>query len=163
MISANLIINKGKYDNDDAIFKTINYISRLDNENIFYYGIWPPTKENSITLFEELRCRFPENTCPQKVQHFWITYKSLKDTVFINTFADRIAFFFAPVYPICFSTHNDKKHWHSHFVVSTTSYFPDQPPLIGATWRSYLNMVENFSLSNGILLKEMYKIPNGIW
>ena len=57
MILANLIYisDPSAYTNDNAIPNTINYITRHNDENIFYYGNWPPTPDSAIELFEHLR------------------------------------------------------------------------------------------------------------
>lgn len=92
MILANLIYisDPSAYTNDDAIPNTINYITRHNDENIFYYGNWPPTPDSAIELFEHLRSHLslPKRyECRQKLQHFWITFDSSSAPDFINTFA----------------------------------------------------------------------------
>lgn len=147
MISANLIISTASYTNEDAISKTINYICRLNNENIFFYGNWPPTKESAIKLFEDLRYyykHFPEKTAAQKVQHFWISFENCFDITTINTIANQIAFLFAPAFPICFALHNDTDHIHVHFILSTTSALPDCHPLVGDYWKNFVQYLQNY-------------------
>ena len=152
MISANLIYisDPSAYTNADAIPNTINYITRLNDENIFYYGNWPPTPDSAIELFEKLRSRlsFVERFgCHQQLQHFWITFDSNSAPDFINTFANDIALIFAPLFPICLATHDKIYNPHTHFVVSTTSIFPSQKPLIGKVWNKYLVQVCELALT----------------
>lgn len=107
MISANLIINNAPYTNENAISKTIKYICRFNDDNIFFYGNWPPTKESAIELFESLRSFESHVVSPQKVQHFEVTFKSYKDETSIKTIANNVALLFAPAFPICFSLHDE--------------------------------------------------------
>lgn len=146
MISANLIYisDPSAYTNDDAIFHAINYITRHNDENIFYYGNWPPTPDSAIELFEHLRSHLSltkQYECRQQLQHFWITFDSSSAPDFINIFSNDIALIFAPLFPICLATHNKIYHPHTHFVVSTTSILPSQKPLIGKVWDNYLAQV----------------------
>ena len=60
MYSANLFLHPGAYTNEDAIPNAINYITRFDDQNIFYYGNWPPNKDSAIALFAFL-LRISEN------------------------------------------------------------------------------------------------------
>lgn len=150
MISANLIYYKNRFDyiNDDAIPNAIDYISRFNNKDIFYYGIWPPTKTSAITLFESLRFRNPTiDRYQQQIQHFWISFASNDTPAFINTFANDVALIFAPLFPICLATHDKLYHPHTHFVVSTTSILPRQKPLIGKVWNDYLKQVCQMALN----------------
>lgn len=160
MISANFFISTADYTNDDAITNTINYICRLNNEHIFFYGSWPPTKEAAIRLFEDIRCFNLERTAAQKVQHFWISFESCSDITMINSLAEQIAFSLAPTFPICFATHNDKDHIHVHFIVSTTSILPDQSPLIGKVWNNAIAYIQEYTKSNlDLSLSVFYKNP----
>lgn len=160
MISANFFVSTADCTNDDAIANTINYICRLNNEHIFFYGSWPPTKETAIRLFENMRCFNPERTAAQKVQHFWISFDSCSDITIINSLAEQIAFSLAPTFPICFATHNDKDHIHVHFIVSTTSILPDQPPLIGKVWKNTIAYIQEYAKSNlDLSLSIFYKNP----
>lgn len=160
MISANFFVSTADYTNDDAIANTINYICRLNNEHIFFYGSWPPTKETAIRLFENIRCFNPERTAAQKVQHFWISFDSCSDITIINSLAEQIAFSLAPTFPICFATHNDKDHIHVHFIVSTTSILPKQSPLIGKVWQNTVTYIQNYAKLNLALnLNVFFKDP----
>lgn len=163
MYSANLFLHPGAYTNEDAIPNAINYITRFDDQNIFYYGNWPPNKDSAIALFEDLRLRYPDQSSSQQLQHFWISFKNMSDIHLVNAFAESLAFLFAPVYPICFATHNEaSKHLHTHFVVSTTSYISHQPPLIQNIWRTYINTMKQYSQTHyGIYLQEIKKEPSG--
>lgn len=160
MISASLFISKAAYTNEDAISHTINYISRLNNEHIFFYGNWSPTKESATKLFEDLRFRYPQRTVPQKVQHFWISFASCSDLSFINATAEQIAFLFAPTFPICFATHNDTDNIHVHFVLSTTSILPNQSPLVDTEWQNAVKSLQDYvKLHLGIHLITVWKNP----
>lgn len=160
MISANYFVSTANYTNDDAIANTINYICRLNNEHIFFYGSWPPTKEAAIQLFEDVRYIYHPKTASQKVQHFWISFDHCSNITIINSLAEQIAFLLAPTFPICFATHNDKDHIHVHFIVSTTSILPEQPPLIGKVWKNAVTSIRNYAKSNLDLdLNIFYKEP----
>lgn len=143
MISANLIINTAPYTNENAISNTINYICRFDDDNIFFYGNWPPTKESAIEFFESLRSFNSLVTSPQKVQHFEVTFKSYKDETSIKTIANNVALLFAPAFPICFALHNEADHMHVHFILSTTSAIPGHPPLVGGYWKKAVQSIQN--------------------
>lgn len=150
MISAYLIYYKDPfaYINDDAIFKTINYITRFNNEDIFYYGIWPPTKFSAIKFFEYLRFQnLYTDRYQQQLQHFWISFDSNDIASFINTFANDVALIFAPLFPICLATHDKLYKPHTHFVVSTTSILQNQQPLMGKVWKNYLDQVRQMALN----------------
>ena len=158
MINANLIRKTGGYCNDDAIFNTITYIFRLKDNAELYYGIWPPTKENAIATFEELRTKYPAQTISKQVQHFEISFNTIKDKNFIISFADQIAFLFAPIYPVCFALHNDTDNYHVHFIISTTSHLPNHPPFKDELWKCYYtHLLKDFSFKHGISLQEVYK------
>lgn len=150
MISAQLMYINGKnlYSNDYASFNTIDYITRFNDKNIFYYGNWPPTKETAIKLFQDLRIYNSSNTIQQQVWHFWVTFQDTNNINFVNTFANNIALIFVPFFPICLATHIDGKHLHTHFVVSTTSHVPNHPPLTKQLWNQYLEQIKNISLQN---------------
>lgn len=165
MYSANLCINNSSYTNDDAISNAINYITRLNDNNIFFYGNWPPNSQSAVELYEELRLRYPDQTCPQQIQHFWISFGNLSDVHFINEYAESLAFLFATAFPICFATHEEKnKHLHTHFVVSTTSFIPNHPPLVKNVWRTYLDNMKQYSKAyHKIFLTEFHKIPSDTW
>lgn len=157
MIPANLFIKEADYDNSDAIENAIYYIFRLDSPYKFYYGAYPQTPENAIALFYQLRRIFPQNTCDQPVQHFFITFKKLKDVRVINEFTNQIASLFARYYPVCFAMHDDKKHWHTHFVVSTTGYIPDTAPLTREALNTFIPVMEQIAYSYNLLLKKVTK------
>lgn len=158
MVKGELIIYTGGYFNDNAIMNTINYTFRLENTPHFYYGIWPSTKENAISTFERLRQNYPARTCSKQVQHFVISFKTLKDKFFINSFAEKIAFLIAPIYPICFSLHDDTENMHVHFIASTTSHLPNKTPFEDNLWDGYyIKLLKDFAFKHGILLKEELK------
>lgn len=145
MISANLIISTAPYSNEDAISNAINYICRLNNENIFFYGNWPPTQKSAIKYFEKLRYRYPENTATQKVQHFLISFENCSDITLINTIANQIAILFASSFPICFALHDDTNHLHVHFVLSTTSAIPNHQPLVDDYWKKAIQYIQHYT------------------
>ena len=150
MTTANLLYVKHPfaYINEDAIPNTITYITRFNDENIFFYGIWPPTKDSAIKLFEYLRSRSSSNNqYIQQLQHFWITFDSMDDLTFINSFANDVAFIFAPLFPICLATHDKHYHPHTHFVVSTTSVLATQSPLTDKVWSTYLDRIRELTLN----------------
>lgn len=150
MISANLIYYKDPfaYINDDAIPNAIKYITKLNNKDIFYYGIWPPTKSSAINFFEYLRYRNSSiERYQQPLQHFWITFESFNTPISINTFANDVALIFAPLFPICLATHDKLYQPHTHFVVSTTSILQNQQPLMGKVWKNYLDQVRQMALN----------------
>ena len=157
MINVNLLINDGSYCNDTAIENTINYTFKLEQNPQFYYGIWPPTKETAIATFEGLRQTYPGQTCSKQVQHFILSFSNLKDVQYICSFAEQVAFLFAPLYPICFALHDDTKHLHVHFIVSTTSHLPNQAPLEAKLWRFYIKAIKDFAIHNNISLLEVHK------
>lgn len=157
MINANLLINDEAYCNDTAIENTIYYIFRLEQNPQFYYGIWPPTIETAISRFEELRQRYPGQTYSKQIQHFILSFSNLKDVQYICSFAEQVAFLFAPIYSICFALHDDTKHLHVHFIVSTTSHSPNQAPLEAKLWRSYIKTIKDFAIHNNISLQEVHK------
>lgn len=157
MISANLFIKKGTYSNSDAIENAIHYIFKLNSPYKFYYGAYPPTPENAIALFYQLRESFPQNTCEQPLQHFYITFYDLKDVRLINEFVDQIANLFLRCYPVCFALHDDTKHLHTHFVISTTSYIPDTIPLTRETLNTFISAMERLAYSYNISLKKVTK------
>lgn len=151
MIEANLLINCGSYCNDEAIERLIRYIYKLNPEMVFGCGFWPQTIENAVAAFENLRLMFPGNTSSQQVQHIEISFGNIKDLNFINKYANEIAQLFLP-YPVCFAAHNDTDYLHTHFAISTTSLYPNQPPLIDSLWEKYINQVLSFSLQLGVKL-----------
>ena len=141
-----IFINKKNiYTDDFAIYDTINYITKLDDKNIFYYGNWPPTKEAAIKLFQNLRIYNFENIISQQVWHFWITFMTATDINFINNFSNSIALIFAPIFPVCFATHTDSTCFHTHFVISSTSCVPKHPPLTPRLFAQYLETIQKIS------------------
>ena len=124
MLSANLIIKNGSYDNDDAICNAIHYITHNNNCFLYCYGIWPPTEESAVEQFRKIRNSFPGIPCPQQLQHFWITFETKLLSEDVAMFLDHLATSIGFYYPICYAIHEDQSHLHAHFVVSTVSYFP---------------------------------------
>lgn len=158
MITANLIMINNSYTNDKAIENTISYIYRLDNPYKFYYGIYPPSTEHAITLFHQVRERFPQNICDQQVQHFIISFGEVKDIRLINEFTNQIASLFSQFYPVCFALHDDEKHLHTHFIVSTASYIPDTAPLTKKVLNGiFLPLIEQTAVIYHISLKKVTK------
>ena len=118
------------YCNNNSIDYGIHYIFRLEKANYqFYYGIWQPSPENATTQLEDTRTHNPDNTIEQKLQHFIISFKTCKNTLFINHFAHSVAMLLSQHYQVCFALHDDKPNLHVHFMASTTSYITNYPPL----------------------------------
>lgn len=157
MIDANLIINNAAYTNDSAIENTINYIYRLDNVYKYYYGIWPPTPESAIALFNQTRETFPQNTCDQQIVHLIISFKTLRDIELINKFSDQIALLFSQQYPVCFALHDDEKHLHTHFIISSTSYIPNAAPLTNVSLKYFIPQMEHIAYTYNISFKKVTK------
>lgn len=158
MLNANLIVKPDSYTNSNAIENAIRYIFRLDNNQHFIYRAWPPTPDNAIALFKNIRKAFPDNTCEQQLQHFFITFNSICDKDFINSFSHQVASLFINAYPICFALHDDKpKHLHTHFIVSTTSHIPNTLPLINSTWKSYEKKIIDLASHYQINLQRIQK------
>ncbi len=158
MRNANLIIFNKPYINDEAIENTIRYIYHLDNPHKFYYGTYPPSPENAISLFHQIREVFPQNTCDQQVQHFVISFGGVKDIRLINEFTNQIASLFSQSYPVCFALHDDEKHLHTHFVVSTTSYIPGTAPLTSKVLNHFfLPLMEQAAAVYQFSLKKVIK------
>lgn len=159
MLEANLIVNHGSYCNDEVIERLIRYIYKQNSELVFGYGFWPQTIENAITSFENLRQMSPATSSSQNMQHIQISFGPLKDLALVNQYSNEIARLFLP-YPICFASHTDTDHIHTHFAVSTTSLFPNQQPLIGSLWETYLKKILDFSPALGIRLhrKDKYNV-----
>lgn len=157
MLNANFIISPGSYTNPEAIENAIHYIFRIPNGYHFIYGVYPPEEENIISLFETLRIHVSGNTCEQQLQHFCITFKDCRDKEFINTFSNQVAALFIHNYPVCFALHDDKTTLHTHFIVSTTSYHPNVPPLIASVWKDFEGKIFELALQNEISLQRMTK------
>ncbi len=157
MINANFIEKPDAYTNPDAITRGINYIFRLDPKYHFIYGAYPPTTEGIVNTFETLRIRFAEQTSPHKIKHFYITFKDCKDIAFINYFSSQVAALFTLYYPVCFALHDDETHLHTHFIVSTTSYLPNTPPLIDEQWKSFKKKVFQLAFQNHVNLQGIFK------
>lgn len=157
MISANLIINNKPYTSGDTIGNTIHYIYRLDNPYKFYYGIYPPTPKNAITIFYQVQRLFPQNTCDQQVQHLIISFDNSKDISLINDFSNQIACIFSEFYPVCLALHDDKEHLHTHFIISTASYIPNTPPLTMEKLNAFIPVMEQLASIYHISLKKVTK------
>lgn len=158
MRNANLIILNKSYINDEAIENTIRYIFRLDNPHKFYYGTYPPSLENAIALFHQVREVFPQYTCDQQIQHLVISFGGVKDVRLINEFSNQIASLFSQFYPVCFALHDDEKHLHTHFIVSTTSYIPNTMPLTNKVLNhTFLPLMEQAAAVYQISLRKVTK------
>ena len=158
MRNANLIIFNKPYINDEAIENAIRYIYRLDSPHKFYYGTYPPSPENAIALFHQVREAFPQNTYDQQVQHFVISFGGIKDGRLINEFSNQIASLFSQFYPVCFALHDDEKHLHTHFIVSTTSYIPNTMPLTNKVLNhTFLPLMEQAAAVYQISLRKVTK------
>ncbi|RGX98902.1 hypothetical protein DXA57_13995 [Blautia sp. OF03-15BH] len=161
MISANFIIKDAAYNNDDAIYNAIHYITHNHTCPLFCYGIWPPTEENIIHKFETLRANlstfYSKTPCQQKLQHFWITFDTTYRLDFIISFIDNLALMIGKYYPTCYAIHEDQSSFHAHFVVSTTGHIPSQPFLIDSNWASHIKKIIRFAKKCSIILKEIHK------
>lgn len=157
MINANFIEKPDAYTNPDAIRWGIEYIFRLDPKYHFIYGAYPPTTESIVDTFERLRILFDDQTSPHQIKHFQITFETCKDITFINYFSSQVATLFTPYYPLCFALHDDKPHLHTHFIVSTTSYISNTPPLVGEQWKSFKKDVFQLAFQNQVVLQGMIK------
>ena len=158
MRNANLIILNKSYINDEAIENTIRYIFRLDNPHKFYYGTYPPSLENAIALFHQVREVFPQYTCDQQIQHLVISFGGVKDVRLINEFSNQIASLFSQFYPVCFALHDDEKHLHTHFIISTTSYIRNTIPLTSKVLNhTFLPLMEQAAAVYQISLRKVTK------
>lgn len=157
MIPVKLIINYEPYANDNAIENTIRYIYRLDNPYKFYYGIYPPSPENAITLFYQIKKMLPQNTCDQQVQHVIISFGDFQDIKTINNFTNQIACLFSNYYPVCLALHDDEKYLHTHFIISTASYIPGVTPLTRAVLNTIIPMIEQIAASYDFSLRKVTK------
>lgn len=155
MTLCNLIIVTGSYQNDDALENVINYIGRLENSYSFSFAAWPPTKENTCQVFQQTRQEYPQNTIDKQLHHIIFTFQTCKDASVINLFSYQIASYFAQRYPVYFALHNDKKHYHTHMAISTTSYLPDCPPLTNQHFNEQINTLKQIALQYGVQIKEV--------
>lgn len=143
------------YTNTNAIENTIRYACKLDNpSHEFFYGIWPPTREKAIEQFELAR-KLAHDTTGMQVHHFYITAGKCQDVAFILQFSHQVALLFTSQYQVCFALHDDRKHLHTHFVISTAGYIPDTPPLTLKQFREYIPLILETAKNNGICLEVM--------
>lgn len=152
MILANLIYisDPSAYTNDNAIPNTINYITRHNDENIFYYGNWPPTPDSAIELFEHLRSHlsFPKRyECRQSFSIFGLPLIpamlpiSLIHLQMILPLS-LLHFFLSVWLPMI------KFIIHIHTLLYLLQVFlPSQKPLIGKVWGNYLAQVCELALT----------------
>lgn len=145
-------INTDGYYNPDAIDKLISYIYRTDKSPllIYCYGCieWPPTYNSLIKDFHSVRETAQMNVSDQQVMHFIISFgipvQNITNRHF--QFADDIAKLFRNEYQICYSYHEDTRHPHFHYAVSTTSYLVGNPILNNDRMAQYESLI--YSLAN---------------
>lgn len=154
MIHANLIRKNGGYTNEDAIDKTLRYIFRLRNLHEFYYGVWPQTVEAAVKQFQQTRTILKKQNIEKQVQHFYITFYDYQNIELILAFSSDVAQIFARQYQVCFALHNDGNHLHTHFIVSTTSYQKDCPPLSDSYFNHYYSEIQKSASQYDIFVKE---------
>lgn len=119
------IANLKEYTNIDAIPNAINYIYREErniNPTPFCYGIYPPTYENIIVEFENVRS-MNTNPLDQRVRHLVLSFKDTDVDMDCFRLADNIAKLFSNKYFVCYALHKDTNHAHFHFIISTSSYY----------------------------------------
>lgn len=121
------MINLNEYTNSDAIPNIINYIYRNDrsvNPTPFCYGIYPPSYKNIIAEFENVRS-MDTNPLEQRVRHLVLSFTNTNVDINCFNLADNIAKLFSNKYLVCYALHKDTEHAHFHFIISTSSYYPD--------------------------------------
>lgn len=148
-----IIIKDGEYTNDDAIKHTLEYIYRLEEKrNLppYGYGIFPLIYENMIKEFEYART--VQNHVPdRKVWHLVLSFpEEANQHYFI--LADKIAKLFSSEYMVCYAFHNNTEHFHTHFIISTTSYIPNYPELNKDKVMQYLYQAQVISVNYNIPL-----------
>ena len=142
MNNAIIKICNGEYINDDAIKNTIKYIYRLEKKRNLSpcgYSIFPPTYEDIIREFEYVRTA--QNHVPdRKVWHLVLSFpeNEANQQYFYYRLADEIAKLFSNAYMVCYAFHNDTNNFHTHFIISATSYLPNHPELSGNAVMQYL-------------------------
>lgn len=167
MINASLKYTSGEYCNTDAIRKTISYIYRLESKNplpVRFYGLtdiggYPPAYDKIIQQFQNVRTE-QHNVLYKKILHMVISFPCLFEESYGRYFyfADAIAKVFALEYPVCYAYHTknkstEKKHSHFHYIISTSSYIPDYPPLDDDNIQIYINKMQEIASSYNILLQ----------
>lgn len=148
MIDANLKIIDDPYENENAVDNTISYIYRLKNKKplpIYCYGVdFPPTYKNLVKSFYKTRdrCLMPPD---QQLYHIILSFAFMIPNINLMHIADDIAKVFDG-YPVCYSFHTDTDHPHFHFIVSTSSYFPDYPSLEMGVLSKYIEQAQQMVL-----------------
>lgn len=137
MMEGLIKITSGEHTNEDAIDNAIKYIYRLDKEPVAlpilcYGGIcYPPTYESLINEFRIVR-ENNNNAPDHQIWHFILSFKNLAiDAQAYWQSADAIALMLGRKYQVAFSYQTHNGHPHFHFIVSATSYNPDEGPLFG--------------------------------
>lgn len=150
------ITDKGSYTNDDSIEKTLTYIYRYSSDNWKRcYGIYPLTCENAIAEFHKVRSIMP-NIIDRRVWHLIISFPdNIKDSNRILHLADQIGYLLAHEYQVCYAMHRRDSHKHIHFIISTTSYIPDNSPLDCAKLHQYLHAIEELLIQQNFTFRRI--------
>ena len=150
-----LIICNNRYENDNAISQTIEYIYRLKEQKnlpIFCYGIYPPTYKNIISNFEYVRTLNDRDVSNGKVFHLILSFAQKEDDMTCYHFADRIARLFSQEYQICYACHKDTDNLHFHYIISATSYLSNYPALSEKSLQNYLQQAKQTALTYNYIL-----------
>lgn len=149
-------INRDDYHNSNAIDNAISYIYRVKEKSqlpIYCYGCleWPPTYKRLVKEYHLVRETAETNLIDQQIIHFIISFGiSVADITDMHMrFADDIAKLFRMEYQICYSYHTNTGHPHFHYVVSTTSYIPGNPPLERNRMSQYESQIQNLANTYG--------------
>lgn len=148
----------GDFTNPDAITNAIRYIYAYPpqkpyykHKTIYFYGLpylgYQPSIDSLIKQLVNVR-DLQNCTIPRQLWHFYLTFPIKFSSKFGSYFyfADRIAALFADAYPVCYAYHTKNKttksyHSHFHFVVSTSSYIQNYPPLDWDRMQYYLDIM----------------------
>lgn len=167
MIEVNVKFVPGEYCNADVIPNTLSYIFNLKSKNplpVRFYGLsdvggYPPSHEKIIQQFQKIRAD-QNNTSTQQVWHMILSFPCLFEEPYGTYFyfADAIAKVFAYEYPVCYAYHTKNKttgnaHSHFHYIISTSSYIPEHPPLDESKMQAYFNHMQEAASLYGILLQ----------
>lgn len=77
-------------------------------------------------------------------------YSGCSDKALILEFSHGIAQLFSQKYQLCWALHEDNLPIHTHFVISTTSYLPNTPPLISSVYNLYIKQIQELAKSHHI-------------